>query len=189
MDMAGVMTKPSNGLRAAQALHHSFASYYMRRHPEWNRLGPPLPVWFKRAIRSVDRRLVLQFIPPKSLDPRGLPGVQFARGAWYVCAKLRRNRKWISKRAVFALIDEYGQPVRPTRDIIRLLREAKKDRHRDGGSRLEKAFEDYMENLERQSTERGRRKTMEVVVDTMRRMNMRSSLKPKVLNVGIPNRG
>ncbi len=177
------------GKKAAAGLAHTFASYYMRRRPEWNRLGPPLPLWFKRALRSVDSRLILQFIPPVSMDPRGIAGVQFRKGAWYICAKLRRNRKWISKRAVFALVDEQGRPVAPTRDIIRLLREAKKDRHREGASRVEKAFEDHMENLERANTEDARHRSMESVVSTMRQMNMRASLKPKVLNVGIPNRG
>lgn len=162
------------------AMLRNFRQYYMRRRPDWNHLGPPLPLWFKAAVKRVDRRLVLQFIPPRSIDPEGVPSAMFPLGVWYICGKIPRSPGWLTKRAIFALADEQGNPVHPTWDIIKLLREAKWDRRREGASRLEQEFEESIEALGRTKEKQERAKLTEIVVKNMRRMNMTSSCKPRV---------
>ena len=135
------------GRRELAALYRSFRSSFMRRQPLWNRMAPPLPLWFRLALKRVDSRLTLQYIPPKSKDRRGCPEQSYPEGVWCVCAKLRRNPDWVSKRAVFALADPQGRPLAPTRRLLRLLRVARNDRRQRGIDRLERATEGAIEAI------------------------------------------
>lgn len=111
---------------------------YMRRmttrpRPDWNRLGLPIPGWFRREMRRVDPRLVLQFIPPRRLDPAGIDNPEFPDGTWVVCRKLRHtgllHKRW-------SLHFE-----RPTREHIRMLRRARDNYKRFRHQEAEDAFD------------------------------------------------
>jgi hypothetical protein len=181
-----MMPNQSKAARATVAITNTFRSFFMRRKPEWNRMGPKLPLWFTSALKTVDSRLVLQYIPPRTRHPGGVNAGAFPAGIWYICGTMKHNPSWITKRAVFALVDKQGRPVKPTRDLIRLLRAAKYERNREGADRIEEAFERSVARAAREKDHQSREKLMEDVAASMRQMNMRSSMKPKVLNIGIP---
>lgn len=109
----------------------SLAAYLMRPRPEWNRMGPKIPAWFTSRLARVDKRLVLQFIPPRSIyakdgaDPRLFP-----RGVWAICRRLR-GTKWLFKRWTWSLTDLNGKPREPGPDTIAMIRLAR-DLHRRG---------------------------------------------------------
>jgi len=139
-----------------------------------------LPLWFRLGVKRVDPRLVLQYIPPQSKDPRGCPDRFYPQGVWYVCGKLRRNGGWISKRAVFPLADPEGNPLRPTQSLLRLLRVARNERRRRGVNRIEQAVENAIDASARAREEKSREEAMEQVVDGMRRLNLTSYGRPRV---------
>lgn len=170
----------------AQAVARHFRSYFMRSRPDWNRMGPPLPLWFRRRLARLDDKLVLQYIPPKTRDGGGVNPSVFPKGVWYICGKMKHGKKWISKRAVFALVDGSGNPVRPTYDLIRILRAAKAERRSQQASVLEEQFERSLEYAANEKDVAAREKLMERVAVTMSRMGMRSSMRPKILNPGLP---
>lgn len=165
---------------AKGVLIKNFRQYYMRRRLDWNALGPPLPLWFKAAVKRVDKRLVLQFIPPRSIDPQGVPSGMFPWGVWYICGRIPRCPDWITKRAIFTLADDSGVPVPPTWDIIKVLREAKWDRRREGTSRLEEAFEESVEALGRAEDEKVRNEVMQIVIGNMRKLKSTKSAGARV---------
>ena len=155
-----------------RAVGQAFKSNFMRRRPDWNRLGPPLPAWFVRGLARVDRRLVLQYVPPSTVDPAGVPAGAFPDGVWYVCGLLRHSKTWITKRVVFRLTDDQMKPCKPTRTILKLLRHARRLRHRGHTDALERMFEAKSRQLANEQVEESREKLMESIVDTMRRLNM-----------------
>lgn len=84
-------------------------------------------------MRRVDPRLVLQFVPPKRLDPAGLDSPEHPNGVWVVCRKLRHtgllHKRW-------ALHFE-----KPTRDHIRMLRRARDNYRKFKHTEAEEAFD------------------------------------------------
>lgn len=153
----------------------------MRRRRAWNKLGPPLPTWFKVGIRRIDRKLVLQFIPPKGAEiPEGVDPVLYPNGVWYICGRLRRSRTWISKRAVYTLTGPDGKPCPPTRRLLAVLRYAKRMRRQGRLNALELEYEKKTTAMAKAKSEASKIKLYGELEDVMRKM-CAQRLRPSVL--------
>jgi hypothetical protein len=109
-----------------QSVETDFRRTFMRRRPDWNNLAPTqLPSWFRRRLKAIDRNLVGQYVPPNTLDPKGVPAAQFPHGVWHICRKIRRQANWLSKRAVYVLVDDKGVATDPSMEILRMIQEAR----------------------------------------------------------------
>lgn len=89
--------------------------------PEWNSLGPAVPLWFRSALRKVDKTLCLQFIPPDNQVPKGMPAHKYPYGGWQICRIMKRTG-WLHKLAVWSLMDRHGRFSPPGPDTIRIIR-------------------------------------------------------------------
>lgn len=93
----------------------------MAVNPGWNHLGPPIPLWFRSALRRLDSTLQLQFIPPSTVHPRGMPAEKYPYGGWQICRRMKKTG-WLHKLAVWSLMDRFGRYSPPGPDTIRILR-------------------------------------------------------------------
>jgi hypothetical protein len=152
----------------------------MQRRPDWNRKGYRLPAWFRLRLRRIDHRLCLQFFPPNTLDPEGVPAGTFPHGVWYICSRIRGSGRWLAKRAVFVLTDQAGRPAAPTHELVRLLKEARNLRRRGDLEALERRFEQYLVELERERVSASRTRLLSSIIDPMRKRGMRSFANPRV---------
>lgn len=99
------------------------ASIY-RASPELNRLGPIVPVWFKKALAKIDKSLVVQYRPPRSYEhPRGVDPTKFPYGCLDICKKIGRSNV-LHPYVVWSLADNKGNPASPGPDSIRLIKRA-----------------------------------------------------------------
>jgi hypothetical protein len=95
---------------------------FLRIRPDWNRMGPPVPLWFRKRVEKLG--FTLQFIPPRSIyHPRGVNPDMYPGGVWDICKRLRRS-KFLHPRVVFSLADSGGNYVRPCMETWRILRYA-----------------------------------------------------------------
>lgn len=155
------------------AVFKDFRSWYMKRRRDWNRGAPPLPLWFRLALKRIDHRLVLQFIPPRTAErPDGVPS-KWQDGAWYICASIP-NSQWITRRAIFVLVDDNGRYLPPDRELIRVLRKARQARRRNQIDLLEKQYEESIDLLMKSREEKSRAELLDSIINTMRKRNMRS---------------
>lgn len=143
----------------------------MAPRPDWNAMGPRLPVWFDPALKAVDPALTLQFFPPSNalsgmeegVNPELLPD-----GAWSVCLRLRRTG-WLFKRAVYTLADPCGRWMPPNCEMIKLIRRAR-DMHRQSkGRRMDEEFDVALQRFKTAETSKSRLKSMEALSQAMRR--------------------
>lgn len=110
-------------------------------------MGPPVPLWFKRRLKSLDPRLRLQFIPPQSArEPRGVPRDAFPRGVWDICRVLRKSGR-LHPVAVWSLVDRHGNYAAPGMDTIRLLRLAYYLHRRNQLHLLERQMDDSIQEM------------------------------------------
>jgi len=165
---------------AAQAIHRDFRPYYMVRRPDWNKMGRRLPLWFRRRLRRIDPLLTLQFVPPDTKDPEGVPAVRFPEGVWYICARVPRARRWLAKRVIFPMALPGGQQILPSYELLRTLRTGRLDRKKRGINRLEKRFQEQMAEFTREKEKASREELLERIAGTMRRLNMSSYAQPRV---------
>ena len=123
------------------------AATLLRVNPAWNRLGPHVPLWFRRRLKELDPRLFLQFLPPRSArHPRGVtPGI-YPRGVWDICRRLPRSR-WLHPIAVWSLADSMGNYAAPGIDTLRMLKLAVKYRRQGLARRLEDAMDKTLVQL------------------------------------------
>lgn len=89
--------------------------------PDWNSLGPPVPLWFRSALRRLDPTLQLQFIPPSSVCSDGMQVEKYPYGGWQICRRMKKTG-WLHKLAVWSLMDRMGRYSPPGPDTIRILR-------------------------------------------------------------------
>ncbi|MHC4091112.1 MAG: hypothetical protein ACYSVY_12705 [Planctomycetota bacterium] len=142
--------------------------YVMPARPQWNSLGPRLPPWFRLALRRVDPRLVLQFMPPQTIDERGVSPILFPLGVWVVCHRMRGSG-WLHKKWVYQLADPHGRPLQPGRDQIELLRLARNIQRRGKADRLDQEFDQAIQAMRRARERQAKQRAMEAVVATCRR--------------------
>lgn len=129
--------------------------YIMPQRPDWNAVGPHLPFWFKRQLKKLDKRFVLQFIPPYPVLGSKLTPALFPFGCWVICRKLSRTG-WLHNRWVMSLSDEFGNPARPTPDSIAMLRLAKNLWRRSQADRLDDEFDRSMRAVEAAQSQESR---------------------------------
>ena len=126
----------------------NFRDMSMEPRPDWNAIGPRLPAWFRLRLSRIDPRLVLQFIPARTLDCReGVDPCQFPQGVWAIC-RLMRGTGWLSKRWTWSLSDQHGRYQEPGADTIELLRMARDLWRRDSVDAMERRFEEAIEEVQ-----------------------------------------
>lgn len=157
-----------------QVVDRDFRARYMARRPDWNRMGPALPAWFRLRLKRIDSRLVPQFVPPVTVDPAGVPAGDFPHGVWYICARVPRSRRWLAKRAAYVLVDEDGQPAMPTMSLLKMLKEARNLRRRNRSDDLERMYQESIAALTRDRAQASRVQLTERIVGIMKRMGMTS---------------
>jgi hypothetical protein len=155
----------------------------MAPRPDWNRRGPTLPAWFRLQLRRIDRRLTLQFIPPSTEEPEGVPAEHFPHGVWYLCGRMPRTR-WLIKRAVYALVDRDGKLIPPDQRLMQMLRMARRLRRRGRFADLERDAEAAVRRCARDRRLQCREGLMERMAGTLRKMNVRTYARPRVFVPG-----
>ena len=124
----------------------------MEPRPDWNRLGPRLPAWFRPRLKRLDPKLVMQFMPPAShVEPDGVDPLQYPNGVWVICRKLPGSSGWLFKRWTWNLADSFGRHQTPGTDTIDLLRMAKRSYRNGGGEILEDQFAASVDAMRRES--------------------------------------
>jgi len=113
-----------------------------RANPAWNRMGPPVPCWFRRKLREISPNLTLQFIPPMSdgTNWRGVNPVIYPNGVWDVCNKLKKTG-YLHPVAVWSLADSNGNFAPPGMDTVKLLRTALRVCRKGQVAKLERAMD------------------------------------------------
>lgn len=96
----------------------------LKPDPVWNRLGPPIPLWFRRQLRWIDKDLMLQFVPPRGyISERGVNPEIHPYGVWNIGKLLPRTR-FLNPCVVWSLTDMYGRYSPPQPATIKLIRTA-----------------------------------------------------------------
>jgi len=119
----------------------------MYPNKKWNLMGPPVPKWFEKSIRSFDPQLTLQFIPPASdKNPDGASAGLFPNGVWAICRRLRRS-KMLLKKWTWHLADEHGNYSPPGGDTVRVLRQAFKFHRQGMSTKMEEMMDRHIADL------------------------------------------
>lgn len=149
----------STGLRA----------YVMPSNRRWNALGVPLPLWFRRSLRRIDRRLTVQYMPPATVDPAGVNPAHFPYGLWTVCRKMPRTG-WLHSRWVMGLFDEKtGRPRQPRRSDLAAIVECRNHWRRQRSERITDEFDRACKEMMRSNTESAKCRSMERIAQCMRK--------------------
>lgn len=127
-------------------------SKLMPVRPEWNRMGPALPCWFRMKLNRFDPTLVLQYIPAADrLPPQdrryGLNPAVCPLGGWQICRRIKNG--WLHKLAVFSLTDSEGNPCSPTAETIKILRLCRSLWRKKDFRRMELTLESSLEEIKR----------------------------------------
>lgn len=135
-----------------------------RVSPELNRLGPVVPVWFKKALAKVDKNLVIQFRPPRSENhPRGVNPVQFPRGALEICKRIGKSGL-LHPYTVWSLADAQGKPAPPGPDTLRLIKRAYALKRSAGNlEAMERELDKYFIMEKRARASKSKEKLMEAI--------------------------
>ena len=102
-----------------------FRNLVMEPRRDWNALGPKLPPWFRRRLKRIDPKLVLQFMPPRWFTPGGADPAQYPFGVWAICRRLPGTTGWLLKKWVWNLADQHGRYQDPGMDTIEIIRMAR----------------------------------------------------------------
>jgi len=151
----------------------SFRDWFMPIRHDWNRMGFPLPAWFRRRLKRIDPKLTLQYIPPSDADPRGCNRYEYPAGIWAICHRLRRTG-FLHKRWTFALVDRSGNYRPPDGFLCKLLVYARNCWRRGEVTKLEEWFDKAIEATRREKRARSRESLLNGIADTMRRCGMTS---------------
>lgn len=123
---------------------------------------PPVPCWFKLAIRRINPRWVLVFRPPRRPNIRGVNPNVYPQGVWDVCTRLHRSRA-LHPHVTLSLADLHGNYLRPGPYTLRLLRIARDYHRRRQTGKLEQAADAAwlrMRNERARNSEEGMRRSM-----------------------------
>lgn len=120
-------------------MHRTKVASTRYQNHAWNRMGPHVPVWFRKRLRMIDPHLVLQFTPPRCPEKdqwRGVPENIYPHGVWDICYKLPLSGA-LHPVAVWSLADSNGNFALPGNDTLKLLRAAVYLHRRRQGRKLE----------------------------------------------------
>lgn len=97
----------------------------IRPNAAWNRKGPPVPCWFRLALKRFDPRMKLQFLPSSNSGrPFGVSPTLCPRGLW-VINRQWRHTKLLRPKAVLMMTDLHGDHQPPSGGTMKLLRYAR----------------------------------------------------------------
>lgn len=147
----------------------SLQSLIMPYRPHWNRMGPPLPAWFRRRIRRIDPQLVMQFLPPSTQVARGSNPMVYPDGVWAICRRMRRTR-FLFKTWVYALRDADGKYAPPDMKLVRMIRVAHNMWRSGGGNDLMEFFDHTIDAALRERERVSRDEMMGVIIEKVRQM-------------------
>ncbi len=143
----------------------------MEPRPDWNAIGPRLPAWFRPALKRVDARLRLQYMPPRCIDPDGVDDRQFPYGVWTIC-RVMPGSKWLMRRWTMSLSDERGQPQEPGPDTIAMLRYSRDVWRRGEIEELDRALDTAIESVKRAKSMKSRERLRERVIQRANECSM-----------------
>ncbi len=154
----------------------------MAPRPDWNRLGPRLPRWFRRRLKEVDPQLEMQFMPPRSSTrPReGVDSMQFPEGVWVICYRMRHTR-WLYRRWVYRLATPEGRPDMPRRDLVQLLKWATNLRRNGRERHLLDLYERGSMQVHTEKVAASKERELIALENTMRERNICDRLRPQML--------
>ena len=139
----------------------------VRPRPEWNKIGPRVPAWFKRALTKIDRRLTLQFLPPITKVIGGVPASMFPEGVWAILMKAPSSGL-LHRRWTWNLCDHLGRYRQPGRDTIQLLRVGHAMYRNGDACKLERMFDDSVVNLIKAKSVKAKTDLIESIADRFR---------------------
>ena len=174
---------PAAGV-AARIVDATAKRFFMTPRPDWNKLGPYVPGWFRARLKRLDKRIVLQYMPPATQVPGGVNAQLYPHGVWAICRRLPRAGM-LYKRWLFSLSDEHGRYRGVTMDMIDLLRYARNTWRSGQGSKLEEWFDRSIAAMTRQKRSKERDDLLCQIASTMSRMNM-TSCSPRMFCPGSP---
>lgn len=132
----------------------------MPARDDWNRLGPFIPPWFRKALKNIDPTLVLQFIPPVSMvGPGGTSPTTLPLGAWQICRRMRNG--WLHKLAIWSLVDRNGNYAPPGQDTLRLLRFARNLWKHRQFHKMEEMMEESIDRIQKAQAAKSKEKLVE----------------------------
>ena len=131
-------------------------SALLKPNPAWNRMGPPVPLWFKRALRRLHKRMVVQFTPPRSVrEPHGVNPEVYPNGVWDLCVRLPSG--YLHPRVVWSLTDAEGNFCMPTADTVHLIWTAVNLQRRNRMDLLEDEMDASIARINKARAERSKR--------------------------------
>ncbi len=149
-------------------------TYFMEPRPEWNTLGPRLPLWFRRRLEKACPNMALQFIPARGTVPKG--GVDphiYPHGVWIVCLKMKRTG-WLHKRWLYAMAQrDDGSFLKPSMETIKLLRMTRDLSRRGDSQRMTDEFDRTCRSIKRERIDRTRCEMMRELDTKLSKMNHR----------------
>lgn len=168
-----------NGPMPAAVLLRFLKTSTMPVRPDWNAMGPRLPLWFRQGLKRIDKRLVLQFVPPSNHAEGGCDPTQHPFGAWAICRRMRRTR-WLCKRWVYNLTAPNGLPIPPTRDLLKMLKRATALWRRGQHDRMEDMFDRAMKAKHQAAVEASRARSIDRIEKRLSARRTYEPIKPRV---------
>lgn len=154
--------------------------------PEWNRLGPTVPLWFRQAIKRIDPDLTLQFIPPTTVDCRGVSSDIYPNGIWDVCKRLPRSG-FLHPHTVVSLSDSRGRFCQPTPRLVKLLRIAYAFKRRGEIHRMETMVDRSLDEIKKARSAKSMTKLRRAIAEYMSVVGTRQWTNRVYLREGPPN--
>lgn len=157
---------------------------------DWNALGPHVPAWFRRALKRIDPKLELQYMPPAAPEAvdEGVNRDVFPNGVLMICRRLRRSRL-LQKRWVYGMTGRVDDPYcNPSREVLKLVRRARDAWRQKRLDHLAETIDRAASQCNAAANKENRDFWRHRIADTCRRMNAtkRSMGRIMVQNPGIP---
>jgi hypothetical protein len=159
-----------------------FKLMFMDPRPDWNRMGPRLPAWWRAALKRIDPQLDMQFMPPVSPSvPDGVDVRKYPHGVWVVVRKLRFSRL-LHKTWVWCLTDELGNYRPPGKDGLRLIAAAYRMFRTRSQDKLERVFDRSLAELKSARSSETKDRLYNRIAASMRKMAMPNSAGGRMFN-------
>ena len=144
-------------------------NYVMPPRPDWNAIGPRLPIWFIKQLNQLDPQLVTQFMPPAPILGSKLNSQLFPYGAWAICRRMRRTG-WLHRRWAWSLCGPNGEPLTPTPETIRVLRISRNLWKQGRADVMDDSFDHAIRSAESAKSDESRERAM-VEIERLCRMH------------------
>ena len=159
----------------ARTIQSVLRSGLMMPRPDWNRIGPKIPKWFRAKLKKLDKYLYLQFMPPSYADPDGVDGNQFPYGVWTICRYLP-NSRWLLKRWTWHLSDAQGFYSPPDGNTVAILKYAYDCYRASVEPNFEEMLDSHVAQLKDTGKAASKAERSNRVMDTIRKHNLFSNI-------------